>query len=324
MKLSQLANRKWNYPAIAFIIPVFSIMMSQLCGGYAPFGDRSMLYSDMYHQYYPFFVSFRRALLSGDSILYNWEIGMGLEQLGLMSYYLASPLILLSVLVPERWLLGYFSLLVPLKLGFASLFFAIMLKRLFDKDDFSLCVFGAFYGLCAWALGFQWNVMWLDTFALLPLVALGTVYLLRDKKCVLYTVSLFLSVFSNYYIGLFTCIFVLLFFFCYEICRWKGFRRFYGDQCRIAVFSVLAIGMTLILELPTLAALQNTQSSVNKFPKGFRLNIAKENTWLGLLDAMRQVAGNVGGGVELNFKEGLPNLYCGVGMLLFSFLFLTA
>ena len=324
MKLSQLANRKWNYPAIAFIIPVFSIMMIQLCGGYAPFGDRSMLYSDMYHQYYPFFVSFRRALLSGDSILYNWEIGMGLEQLGLMSYYLASPLNLLSVLVPERWLLGYFSLLVPLKLGFASLFFAIMLKRLFGKDDFSLCVFGAFYGLCAWALGFQWNVMWLDTFALLPLVALGTVYLLRDKKCVLYTASLFLSVFSNYYIGLFTCIFVLLFFCCYEICRWKGFRRFFGDLCRIAVFSVLAIGMTLILELPTLAALQNTQSSVNKFPKGFRLNIAKENTWLGLLDAMRQVAGNVGGGLELNFKEGLPNLYCGVGMLLFSFLFLTA
>ena len=324
MKLSQLANRKWNYPAIAFLIPVISIMMIQLCGGYAPFGDRSMLYSDMYHQYYPFFVSFRRALLSGESILYNWEIGMGLEQLGLMSYYLASPLNLLSVLVPEGWLLGYFSLLVPIKLGFASLFFALMLKRLFGKDDFSLCVFGAFYGLCAWALGFQWNVMWLDTFALLPLVALGTVYLLRDKKCVLYTVSLFLSVLTNYYIGLFTCIFVLLFFICYEICRWKGIRRFFGDLCRIAVFSVLAIGMTLILELPTLAALQNTQSSVNKFPQGFKLNIAKENTLWGLLDAMRQVAGNVGGGLELNFKEGLPNLYCGVGMLLFSFLFLTA
>ena len=324
MKLSQIANRKWNYLAIAFIIPVVSIMMIQLCGGYAPFGDRSMLYSDMYHQYYPFFVSFRRALLSGESLLYNWEIGMGMEQLGLMSYYLASPLNLLSVLVPEKWLLGYFSLLVPLKLGFASLFFAIMLKRLFNRNDFSICVFGAFYGLCAWALGFQWNVMWLDTFALLPLVALGTVYLLRDKKCVLYTVSLFLSVFSNYYIGLFTCIFVLLFFFCYEICRWKGVGRFFADLWRIAIFSMLAIGMTLVLELPTLAALQNTQSSVNKFPQGFRLNIAEENTWLGLLDAMRQVAGNVGGGLELNFKEGLPNLYCGVGMLLLSFLFLIS
>ena len=324
MKLSQLVKRKWNYLAIAFCIPVVSIMMIQLCGGYSPFGDRSMLYSDMYHQYYPFFVSFRRALLQGESLLYNWDVGMGMDYLGLISYYLASPLNLLSVLVPEGWLLGYFSLLVPVKLGFASLFFALMLKKLFGKDNFSLCVFGAFYGLCAWALGFQWNVMWLDTFALLPLVVLGTVRLLRDKKCVLYTVSLFLSVFANYYIGLFTCIFVLLFFFCYEICRGKSAGRFFADLCRIAVFSVLAIGMTAILELPTLAALQNTQSSVNQFPKSFRLNIADENTWLGLLDAMRQVAGNVGGGLELNFKEGLPNLYCGVGMVLLSFLFLTA
>ena len=324
MKLSQLANRKWNYLLISFFIPIVSIMMIQLCGGYQPFGNRSMLYSDMYHQYYPFFVSFRRTLLSGGSLLYNWEIGMGMEYLGLISYYLASPLNLLSVLVPEGWLLGYFSLLVPFKLGFASLFFAVMLKKLFGKNDFSLCVFGAFYGLCAWALGFQWNVMWLDTFALLPLVALGTIWLLREKRCVLYTLTLFLSVFANYYIGLFTCIFVFLLFVCYEICRWKGFGHFCRDLCRIAVFSLLAIGMTAILELPTLAALQNTQSSVNKFPTSFRLNIADENTIKGLLDAMRQVAGNVGGGQELNFKEGLPNLYCGVGMVLLSFLFLTA
>ena len=51
MKLSQLVNRKWNYLLISFLIPVVSIMMIQLCGGDQPFGNRSMLYSDMYHQY---------------------------------------------------------------------------------------------------------------------------------------------------------------------------------------------------------------------------------------------------------------------------------
>ena len=100
--------------------------------------------------------------------------------------------------------------------------------------------------------------MWLDTFALLPLVALGMVSLLNDRKFVLYTISLFLSVFSNYYIGLFTCIFTLLAFICYEICRWGGFKKFFIDLSLTAVFSILAIGMTAILELPTLAALQTT------------------------------------------------------------------
>ena len=323
MKLPEIKHVKWNYCALAFVIPTISMLILMLIRGFSPFGKYCMLYSDMYHQYYPFYKAFREALLSGDSLLYSWNVGMGMDYLGLISYYLASPLYLLSILVPEQWLLGWFSLMMPLKLGLAGLFFAIMLKKLCSRDDLSITIFGAFYGLCAWALGYQWNIMWLDTFALLPLVVLGAVSLLRDKKVILYTVTLFLSVFSNYYIGLFTCIFVLLLFICYEICSCKSAKRFFLDLIRIGVFSLLAIGMTAILELPALAALQNTQSSVNNFPKGFKLNIASQNTWQGLLMAMAEVAGNMGGGLTPSFKEGLPNLYCGVGSAILAFVYLT-
>ena len=324
MKSLRQYNIKWNPLALAFAFPCVGMLFVMLISKYEPFGQYSMLYSDMYHQYYPFFVAFRSALRSGESLLHSWSVGLGMDYLGLISYYLASPLNLLSVIVPEGWLLEYFSLLVPVKLGLAGLFFAIFLKHMFHAEDISISIFGAFYGLCAWALGYQWNVMWLDTFALLPLVALGTVSLLRDKKFILYTVALFLSVFSNYYIGFFTCIFVLILFFVYEICRWQGFKRFFLDLCRIAFFSILAIGMAAILELPAYAALQTTQSSVNQFPKGFRMNIASENTWKGLLEAMGKVAGNMSGGIEPTFKEGLPNLYCGVGTMMLAFLYLTA
>ncbi len=44
---------------------------------------------------------------SGSGLLYTWSIGMGMDYLGLISYYLASPLNLLSVLVPEGWLLEF-------------------------------------------------------------------------------------------------------------------------------------------------------------------------------------------------------------------------
>ena len=324
MKLPLGQKRKYNSLALAFAIPCVGMLFVMLISGYAPFGNYSMLYSDMYHQYYPFFVAFRDALRNGKGLLYTWSVGLGMDYLGLIAYYLASPLNLLSVLVPEKLLLDYFSLLVPIKLGFAGLFFAIFLKNLFGKNDLSISVFGGFYGLCAWALGFQWNVMWLDTFALLPLVILGMVQLLQEKKFVLYTISLFFSVFTNYYIGLFACIFVFLLFFVYQICRWGGWKKLFGDLLRIAFFSVLAIGMTAILELPALAALQSTQSVVNKFPTGFRLNIAKEHNWKGLLDAMRQVAGNMGGSIEPNFKEGLPNVYCGIISVFLMMLYLTA
>ena len=324
MRLPDPRKRKWNFTALAFLFPFVGMLLVMLISGYKPFGQYSMLYSDMYHQYYPFFVAFRRSLRTGQSLLYNWSIGMGIDYLGLISYYLASPLNLLSVLVPEKLLLSYFSLLMPIKLGLAGLFFALMLRKLYGKNDFSITVFGGLYALCAWALGYQWNVMWLDSFALLPLVVLGEIALLREKRFFLYTAALFFAVFSNYYVGFFVCVFVALVFVCYEICRFPGWKRAGLDLVRIALFSLLAIGMTAILELPALAALQTTQSSVNQFPKGFRMNIATKNTLKGLLDAMRQVAGNMGGGLEPNFKEGLPNLYCGVGTILLAWLFLMA
>ncbi len=357
MKLPQLKNpNKWLYLALSFLFPLAGMLVYMFLADCAPFGEYSMLYSDNYHQYYPFYKAFREALLSGDSLLYSWDVGLGLDYLGLISYYLASPLNLLSVLVPESWTLEAFSLLVPFKMAFAGLFFAIFLKRTFGKNDLSLPLFGTFYAMCAWALGYQWNLMWLDTFALLPLMALGTISLLRDKKFVLYTVILFLSVFSNYYIGFFTCIFVLLLFLCYQICNFKTISRFCEDLGRIALFTVLAIGMTAILELPALAALGTTQSSVNKFPEDFALNIvpseaaqAAKAAWsayktaseagtagFGLLwdalvasidpiwQGMKSIAGNMNGGLAPTFKEGLPNLYCGVGTIFFAFLYLTA
>ena len=322
MKLTQLSNRKWIYTALAFASPFFGMLVVMLIGEYSPFGQYSMLYSDMYHQYFPFFSAFRRAILSGDSLLYNWDVGLGVDYLGLYSYYLASPLNLLSIFVPDGWVLGYFSLLMPIKLGLASMFFGMFLQKISGKQDYSTVLFGSFYGLCAWALGYQWNIMWLDTFALLPLVMMGMISLLKERKFILYTITLFLSIYTNYYIGFFTCIFVLLTFICYQICRFKNFSTLIADLSRIAIFSLLAIGMTAIISLPTLAALQTTQSSVNKFPEGFQLNMTTEDNWLGLIQTMAKVAGNTYGGITPSFKEGLPNLYCGVFTIILSILYL--
>ena len=356
MNLSKLRTWKPNYLAVAFLMPFAAMLVLMICVGATPFGHKSLLYSDMWHQYFPFFKAYRNALLSGESLLFSWNVGMGMDYLGLISYYLASPLYLLSVLLPDSWVLPYFSLLVPAKLGLASLSFAIFLKKLFGRNDFSIALFGSFYGLCAWALGYQWNIMWLDTFALLPLVALGTVYLLKERKFVLYTVTLALSIFINYYIGFFTCIFVLLLFICYQICRCKSVKTFFLDLGCIALFSVLAIGMTAILELPALAALGKTYSSVNSFPEGFQLNMvdyelctpareaweafkaAKEagepaislwfqavgKSFAPVLNGMGQVAGNLSGGNVPTFMDGLPNVYSGISVLLLSFLFLMA
>ena len=112
MKRIDLKNRNWNYAALAFGFTFLSFVIMMIVRGFVPFGDSSLLYSDAYHQYYPFFVAFRRALRSGESLLYSWNIGLGMDYLGLIAYYLASPLYLISIILPESFLLPYFSLLI--------------------------------------------------------------------------------------------------------------------------------------------------------------------------------------------------------------------
>ena len=319
--LSPGSSRKFLF--LSFLLPFLGYTVVMAVSQFSPFGSSSILYSDMYHQYFPFFVEFRRTLRAGESLLYNWNMGLGVDYLALIAYYLASPLNLLSVLVPESMLLGFFSMLVPVKLGLAGLFFGIFLWKIFRRADWSVPLFSGCYALCAWALGYQWNIMWLDTFALLPLVILGMVSLLRRRKFILYTLSLFFSIASNYYIGLFTCIFVGLCFICYEISYCRSIKRLLSDLGLMALFSALAIAMTAALEWPAYVALGNTNSSVNQFPQTFSLNIATENTWAGLWDGMRKVAGNAAGGISPTFKEGLPNLYCGILPLMLAIQFFT-
>ena len=75
MTLSQIKRIKWNYTALAFCIPFLGLLLIRLISTLFFDGVYSMLYSDQYHQYYPFFLEFRRALLSTTGVLvWAWTI----------------------------------------------------------------------------------------------------------------------------------------------------------------------------------------------------------------------------------------------------------
>ena len=86
----------------AFFLPAFLLLTVWACNGVQPFGTRMILAHDQWHQYYPFFVSFRERLLSGHSLFYSWDTGMGTNFLALYGYYLASPLNWLALLTRSR------------------------------------------------------------------------------------------------------------------------------------------------------------------------------------------------------------------------------
>ena len=311
----------WVYLFLAFFIPFFLMFIAFKIAGVSPFGTNQILVTDLWHQYYPFLVDFQDKLQHGGSLLWTWKSGGGTNYVALMSYYLASPLNFLSVLVPADKLKEFLYIITCVKIGLAGCFYALFLKITFKRRDASITAFGILYALCAFIVGYYWNVIWLDTIALLPLVIAGTFALLREGRFRLYIITLALSILANYYIGLFTCIFVFLVTVGYCIVEYKGWKNLIVQALKMAGCSLISIMMSAMLTLPAYFALKFTHSSDNTFPQQFAVNIGSTADFAGVLEGIGKTIANSVAFIQPTAKEGLPNVYCGVIVIFLALLF---
>lgn len=307
--------------AVPFVLMVTAFGIMQV----SPFGDKQILVTDLWHQYFPFLVDFQDKLKNGESLFWSWAQGAGVNYFSLMSYYLASPINFLSVFIPSEWLREFLMFSVAAKIACAGMFMAIFLRSIYKKNDFTLVIFGCCFSFCAFFMGYYWNTIWLDTVCITPLVALGICKLLTENRFRLFTVTLALSLLTNYYIGLFTCIFVLLVFIAYSIVKWEGFKKFFKKLVQTGVFSMIAIGITAFFLLPAFFALQNTHATSSTFPKTFAINIGGSNDLVGVLTALQKIFSNFMTFSEPAIKEAdaLPNIACGTISIVLGVLFFT-
>ena len=313
----------WFYLFLAFFVPFIFMFLSFALAGVSPFGTNQILATDLWHQYYPFLADYHSKLQSGGSLLWTWTSGGGTNYLGLMAYYLASPLNLISALFPAEILREFLFVATCVKIGLAGLFFALFLRITFKRTDISITAFGIMYALCAFIMGYYWNVIWLDTIALLPLVVAGTIALLKEGKFRLYIAALALSVLANYYMGLFTCIFVVLVSIGYTFVEWKGWRKTLRDFFKMLGCSVTAVMISAVLTLPAFLALKHTHSSNNAFPTGFSVNMGGTPDLAGVISGFGKTIANSLAFIQPNAKDGLlPNIYCGVFTIFLAILFL--
>jgi len=281
--------------------------------GVHPFGDRQILVSDFWHQYYPFISDYWHKLREGSSLLWSWTAGAGHEYLPHIAYYMASPLNLLAVLFPHSILREVLTALLLVKIGFAGLFMSMYLKYLTKRFDMSLPVFASLYALCAFTLGYYWNIMWFDTFALTPLVMLGVHKLVSEGKCRLYVLSLAAAILVNFYMGIFVCIFVAILFFVLCFINKLKIGNILRRLAMIVFSSAVALGLTVFLILPTYSALQNTFDAGSTLPSPWRL-----------INSFPDVLGNFIAFTPPTSREGLPNLYSGMISVLLMPMFLSS
>lgn len=304
---------KKRYLLLCFFVPFVLLLIGFIYLGVYPFGDRQILIMDAWHQYYPFFEELHSKIRSGQSLFYSLSLGMGTNFIALFAYYLASPLNLLAVLVPTAYLREVYALITLLKVAFAGLFCGIYLKQVFRKNDLTVTMFSVCFALCSFMMGYYWNIMWLDTVMLLPLLALGIHKLLQEGKYILYTIVLAASLIANYYIGFIVCIFTAVYFFVLCISTSVGFKKFFVRLGQIALFSVLGILLTAPVTLTAYDALM----SAYYVPENFSGTIK-------LYHSFWEIITQVLAFLPPTYSEGLPNLYTGFLCFLMIYVYLRA
>ena len=311
---------------LSFLVPFVLMVTAFALMSVSPFGDKQILVTDLWHQYYPFLADFQYKLQHGESFFWTWSVGGGVNYFSLMSYYLASPVNFLSVFIPADWLREFLMFSVSLKIALGGAFTAYFLKSVYKRNDISLIIFACSFSFCAYFMGYYWNTIWMDTVCITPLVALGTVKLLTENRFRLFTVSLALALIMNYYIGLFVCIFVLMIFIGYSIVYWSGAKNFFINLVKTGAFSLIAIGLTTFFLLPAFMALKNTHASGSTFPSTFAINIGGSNDLLGVLRALKSITGSFANFTCSANKaaDALPNISCSAFAMFFGFLSLTS
>lgn len=340
LKRPTLSQRFYEnrYVWIAFAASALVMLLVYICFELIPFGGKTILRMDLYHQYGPLFAELYERITGGESLIYSWNTGLGSSFLGNFYNYLSSPLSIIILLFGHQNIPEAIATMILLKAALASAAFAYYLKRSAGKNDATVSAFGVLYSFCGFFIAYYWNVMWLDAMLLLPLIALGIEQIIRRGRFGLYCTALTLTMLSNYYMSFMVCIFAVLYFMVYFLSHyelsaaisgpapdegrpslWSRIRnnRFLQSGVRFAGGSILSGGLTAFALIPTYFILQACSATSGTFPQ-------KYSSYFTIFDFLANHFSSVTPTIRSSGEDVLPNVYCGAIVLILIPLYLFA
>lgn len=266
-------------------------------------GQYTLLVSDLNGQYVNYFLYFKEAISKGDNLFYSFSMLLGGDTFSLIGYYLLSPLNLILLLWPaSRIASGIFTIIV-IKASLSGLTAYLYFSRK-RKHAFYPLIFSTTYALGGYLFAYFMHVMWLDALYMLPLVILGLELLIKEKKTLLYTVSLAASIIFCYYTGYMIAGFSLVYFIYFQIREKQSFKIRAVSFFRFCAASILGAALSAITLFPTLLSQMGNRQAQTEVQNG-------------ILHSMPELLAKLFSGVFSagEFAEGAPQIYCGMFIL---------
>lgn len=221
---------------LAFMMTAAGCLAANSFNHHFPFGDYSVLFSDLATEYSVYLRELWDKIHTGGSIFYSWRTALGGVFWGNILYYVSSPLNIFALIFDKNSIDEVLAVLVWLRQSLAAATMCWFLsKRRGGQVSFAGAVCGLLYAFCGWSCGYYFCTIWLDVFVLMPLLLLGIEKIIDSGKPGLYGVVLGIMLFSNFYMTYFACVFAILYWLWYFFTNYRFRETAVEEEGKTAV-----------------------------------------------------------------------------------------
>jgi len=220
--------------------------------GLYPFSDNSIVQVDADYQFIPVLYRIYDFLHGNGNIIYD-DIGLGnnIYISMVIQGSLFSPLSLLLYFTSRTNIPCFFNILVIIKMCLISLTTYIYINKSFKVNEYYKIVFSVLYAFSGWVLLNYFNIMWMDSLILFPLIVMYLNRLLNKGKYIGYIITLSMSLMISYYMSYFILLFILFYSFIYIFLKLdKG--KIKKTIFVLGVSTIIAIMISSVSLLPCL------------------------------------------------------------------------
>lgn len=219
--------------------------------GIFPFGNNTLIYSDMYDQITAFYYHFYDCFRGNNSLFINFSTSGGINFFGILAYYLISPFNFLLFLFDRDKIYLAVSLIVALKVLMSVLTSLYFIKNNFKKIPWLLSVtLAILYGFSGYTMSMYLITPWMDALYMFPLIMMGLKKVLDLESPLFYITTLTISIILCFYISYMVVIFIFFASLIYLLVyKTKEERK--KAIVLLGVSTILSLLLSLFVVLPT-------------------------------------------------------------------------
>ena len=234
---------KNRYVKLSFLTIIVYALYLKIMNIY-PFGENSILKSDLYQQYINFLCYLREILLHGKSIVICWNLGLANNFYTTFAYYLMSPLNLFVIFFNFSNMDIFVEIITYAKITLIANFFILFLDKSYNYKSNETIIFGLIYAFSSYVICYSFHIMWLDCVYMLPIVLLFVDKYIEEGKTYPLVLSLSYSILTNYYIGYTVAFFSGIYFLAKIFIERKSLKLIF--KFLLAILAAFGIGMIVI------------------------------------------------------------------------------